>query len=91
MCIRDRSMFMQLFISIIVLSIGAPGIPNGNLVCLTLLIPQIGIPPEAISLVVGLYPIISMMQTLTNVTGDAVVTTIVAKRENMMDIKTYNE
>jgi len=85
------SMFMQLFISIIVLSIGAPGIPNGNLVCLTLLIPQIGIPPEAISLVVGLYPIISMMQTLTNVTGDAVVTTIVAKRENMMDIKTYNE
>ena len=84
------SMLLQLFIAIIVLSVGAPGVPGGNLVCLTLLIPQIGVPAEAISLVIGLYPLISMMQTMANVTGDAVVTTIVAKSEKMLDTNEYN-
>ena len=84
------TMLVQLFIAIIVLSVGSPGVPGGNLVCLTLLIPQIGVPAEAISLVIGLYPLISMMQTMANVTGDAVVTTIVAKSEKMIDTNTYN-
>ena len=85
------AMLLQLFIAIMVLSVGSPGVPGGNLVCLTLLIPQIGIPAEAISLVMGIYPIISMMQTLTNVTGDAVVTLIAAKTENLVDITEYNK
>ena len=85
------SMILQLFIAIIVLSVGAPGVPGGNLVCLTLLIPQIGVPAEAVSLVIGLYPIISMMQTMANVTGDAVVTTIAAKSEKMINVDVFNE
>ena len=52
------NMLLSLFIAIIVLSMGSPGVPGGNLVCLTLLIPQIGVPAEAISLVMGLYPIV---------------------------------
>ncbi len=80
---------LSLFISIMVLSVGSPGVPGGNLVCLALLIPQIGVPAEAISLVLGLYPIVGMMQTCANVTGDAVVSTIVAKQEGMLDILKY--
>ena len=76
------SVLTSLFITIMVLSVGSPGVPGGNLVCIALLIPQIGIPAEAVSLVMGLYPIVSMMQTCTNVTGDAVVTTVVAKLED---------
>jgi Na+/H+-dicarboxylate symporter len=37
----------------------------------------------------GLYSLVSMMQTATNVTGDAVVTLIVAKSEKQVDLKTY--
>ncbi len=81
---------LSLFIAIMVLSVGSPGVPGGNLVCLALLIPQIGVPAEAISLVMGLYPLVSMMQTCANVTGDAVVTTIVAKSEGLLDEKKYN-
>ncbi|MBQ9438281.1 MAG: dicarboxylate/amino acid:cation symporter [Lachnospiraceae bacterium] len=84
-------MLLQLFISIVVLSLGSPGVPGGNLVCLTMLIPHIGVPAEAVSLVMGLYPIISMMQTMANVTGDAAVTLIAAKSEDMVDMKIYNE
>ena len=85
----NGNMLLTLFIAIIVLSMGSPGVPGGNLVCLTLLIPQIGIPAEAISLVMGLYPIIGMMQTMANVTGDAVVTTTVASLGGMIDKKKY--
>jgi len=84
------SVLLSLFIAIMVLSVGSPGVPGGNLVCITLIIPQIGIPAEAVSLVMGLYPLVGMMQTCANVTGDAVVTTIVAKHEKMVDMEMYN-
>lgn len=84
------SVLASLFIAIIVLSLGSPGVPGGNLVCIALLVPQIGIPAEAISLIMGLYPLVGMMQTCANVTGDAVVTTIVARRSNLMDVEKFN-
>ncbi len=80
---------LTLFIAIMVLSVGSPGVPGGNLVCIALLVPQIGIPAEAISLVMGVYPIVSMMQTCANVTGDAAVTVIAAKHEKLFDIEKY--
>ena len=82
---------LTLFIAIMVLSVGSPGVPGGNLVCITLLIPQIGIPAEAVSLVMGLYPLVGMMQTCANVTGDAVVTTIVARKEKLLDVTKFNK
>ncbi len=85
------NMLLSLFIAIIVLSMGSPGVPGGNLVCLTLLVPQIGVPAEAVSLVMGLYPIVGMMQTMTNVTGDAVVTTVTANMDGMLDKKKYDK
>ncbi|MCR5747789.1 MAG: dicarboxylate/amino acid:cation symporter [Lachnospiraceae bacterium] len=84
------SVLLSLFISIMVLSVGSPGVPGGVLICITILISQIGIPAEATSLIMGLYPLVSMMQTCTNVTGDAVVSAIVAKKENKLDIAKYN-
>lgn len=86
-----NSVVMSLFASIIMLSVGAPGVPGAALICITLLLPQIGVPAEAVSLIMGLYPIVGMMQTCANVTGDAVVTTIVARHENLLDLEKYNE
>ncbi len=83
------SVLISLFISIIVLSLGSPGVPGGNLVCIALLVPQIGVPAECISLIMGLYPIMGMMQVCANVTGDAVVTAIVAKHEKLMDMEKF--
>ena len=83
------NIYTTLFIAIIVLSMGSPGVPGGNLVCITLLLPQIGVPAEAVSLVMGLYPLIGMMQTCVNVTGDAAVTAIVAGTERLLDKEKY--
>ena len=84
------SILFSICLSIFILSVGAPGVPGGALVCLSMLLPQIGVPTEAISIVMGLYSLVGMMQTCTNVTGDAVVTTVVAKSEGMLDTPIYN-
>ena len=83
-------MLLSLFISIMVLSIGSPGVPGGALICITLLLPTIGVPAEAVSIIMGLYPIVSMMQTTVNVTGDATVTAIVARNEKLLNMEKFN-
>lgn len=83
------SLVLSMALTIFVLSVGAPGVPGGALVCIALLLPQYGIPVEGISLIMGLYSLVGMMQTCVNVTGDATVTTIVAKSEGLMDMEKF--
>lgn len=85
------SVIFTLSVAIMLLSIGAPGVPGGCLVCIAFLLPQIGIPAEAISIIMGLYSLVGMGLCCCNSTGDAVVTTIVARSEKMIDLKKYNE
>ncbi len=81
---------LSLFLAIFLLSVGAPGVPGGALVCLSILIPMMEVPAEALSFFIGLYAIVGMILCCTNVTGDAVVSLIVAKREKKFDPKVFN-
>ena len=83
------SLVVSIALTIFVLSVGAPGVPGGALVCIALLLPQYGIPVEGISLIMGLYSLVGMMQTCVNVTGDATVTTIVARSEGLIDLEKF--
>lgn len=80
------SVLFGLIISIMTLSIGAPGVPNGCLVCIAFLLPQLGLPLESVGIIVPLYALVEPMQTVINCTGDTVVSTIVAKAESMLDL-----
>lgn len=84
------SLLLTMAFITIALSMGSPGVPGGNLVCIAVLLPGIGIPAEAASLIIGLYSLVSMTQTAVNVAGDAVVSTIVARSEKALDIDIYN-
>ena len=84
------SLLLSIAISIMVLTIGTPGAPGAGLVCIAMLISQIGAPAEAVTLVMGLYPLADMMGTCVNVTGDAVGTVIVARHAKLLDMKKYN-
>lgn len=79
-------MLVSLVIAIMALSMGAPAVPGGALICMAVLFPIIGVPAEAVSLFIGIYPIVSRSLTMTNVTGDAAVTVIVAKSEKMLQL-----
>ena len=82
-------LFSMIF-SIIVLSIGAPGIPGAGLVCLSVLLTQIGVPAEALSLVMGIDSLLGMFRTAVNSAGDVAVSLIVAKSERLLDTEKYN-
>ena len=80
---------MSVVMSIIVLSIGAPGVPGSGLICLSVLLSQLGVPVEAVGLVMGIDPLIGMLRTMSNCLGDVAVSTIVAKNENLLDMSIY--
>lgn len=84
------AVMLPLTISVVTLAMGAPGVPNAGLVCIAMLLPQIGIPSEAVSIIMGVYTFSDMMATAVNVTGDAVISTLVAKTEGMLDKNIYN-
>lgn len=76
-----RELLVPLFVNVFMLSVAAPGVTGGILLCLTALLPQIGIPVSGITIVVGLYFLVSMMQTMVNVTSTAVCSFIVDRWE----------
>ena len=79
-----------MIVSIIVLSMGAPGIPGSGLICLSVLLAQINVPVEAIGLVLGIDALVGMFRTVGNCMGDVVVSAVVAKKEHALNMETYN-
>ena len=52
---------------------------------------SVGLPPEAIGLIMGIDRILDMTRTAVNITGDAVCTTIVAHQNKALDKKVFYE
>ena len=52
---------------------------------------QVNLPVEGIALIIGVDRLLDMLRTAVNVTGDAVVTCIVAKSENQLDETVFNQ
>lgn len=71
-------------------SIGTAGIPSVGLVTLTMVFNSVGLPVEAIALIMGIDRILDMSRTAVNVTGDAVCTIIVADKSKALDREIYN-
>ena len=83
------SAITAMIISIIVLSMGAPGIPGPGLICLSMLLTQVGVPVEAVGLVMGIDAFIGMFRTMSNCTGDVAVSILVARLEKMLDMDKF--
>ena len=77
-------------ILIIILSMGAPGMPGGGIICLSVLLEQLHVPTEAVTLVMGIGPILGMFLCMSNCLGDVVVAAIVGRQTKNMDMETYS-
>jgi Na+/H+-dicarboxylate symporter len=66
-------------------SIGTAGVPGVGLIMLAMVFNQVGLPVEGIALIMGVDRLLDMMRTAVNVTGDAAITSIVAKSEGSLD------
>ena len=80
---------LTIFVTVIALSIGAPGVPGGAFVCLASIVVALGLPVDATAVILGIDPICSMLRTALNTVGDIAVTSALAQNENLMDAEVY--
>jgi Na+/H+-dicarboxylate symporter len=83
--------YVTVVVTAVLASIGTAAVPSVGLVMLTLVFTQVGLPVEAIGIIIGVDRLVDMTRTAVNVTGDAVVTTIVAKSEGQIDLDIFND
>lgn len=82
--------YLMVIVMVILASIGTAGVPGVGLVVLAGVLDQVGLPPEGIALILGVDRLLDMTRTVVNITGDCMVTTLVAKSENEIDMDIYN-
>ncbi len=82
--------YLMVILTATLASIGTAGVPGVGLVMLAMVFNQVGLPVEGIGLIIGVDRLLDMTRTAVNVTGDAVVSCIVAKAENQLDVDVYN-
>lgn len=71
-------------------SVGTAGVPSVGLVTLSMVFASVGLPVEAIGLIMGIDRILDMSRTAVNITGDAVCTTIIAHQNKLLDRDVFN-
>lgn len=82
--------YLMVILTATLASIGTAGVPGVGLVMLAMVFNQVGLPVEGIGLIIGVDRLLDMARTAVNVTGDAVVSCIVAKSEGQFDENVYN-
>lgn len=83
------SMILTVIATATLASVGTAGVPGVGLITLSMVFTSVGLPIEAIALIMGVDRIVDMARTAVNIVGDAVCTTIVAHQENLLDVEKY--
>jgi len=82
--------FLMVILTATLASIGTAGVPGVGLIMLAMVLQQVGLPVEGIALIIGVDRLLDMTRTAVNVTGDAMVSCIVAKSEGEFNAEIYN-
>ena len=71
-------------------SIGTAGVPSVGLVTLNMVFASVGLPTDAIGIIMGIDHILDMIRSAVNVTGDAICTIIVSFKNKSVNLDVYN-
>jgi len=83
--------YLTVILMSVLASIGTAGVPGVGLIMLSMVFAQVGLPIEGIGLILGVDRLMDMIRTAVNVSGDAVVSSIVANSENKLDESVYKD
>jgi Na+/H+-dicarboxylate symporter len=83
--------YLTVILMSVLASIGTAGVPGVGLIMLSMVFTQVGLPIEGIGLILGVDRLMDMLRTAVNVSGDAAISTIVAKSENQLTISTFKD
>lgn len=82
--------YLTVILTATLASIGTAGVPGVGTIMLAMVFSAVGLPAEGISMIMGVDRLVDMGRTAINVTGDAVVTTIVAKLNGALDRSVFD-
>ncbi|OLC06033.1 MAG: hypothetical protein AUH42_06400 [Gemmatimonadetes bacterium 13_1_40CM_70_11] len=74
----------------VITAVGAAGVPGGSLPLIMVVLATVGVPPEAIAVILGVDRILDMCRTTVNVVGDMTAAVYVARTESEWDPATLN-
>ncbi|WP_115719007.1 dicarboxylate/amino acid:cation symporter [Gallaecimonas mangrovi] len=83
--------FLMVIVTATLASIGTAGVPGVGLIMLAMVLNQVNLPVEGIGLIMGVDRLLDMTRTAVNITGDSMVTVVVAKSEGELDTDVYND
>ncbi len=86
----SMSAYLTVVLTATLASIGTAGVPGVGLITLAMVLQQVGLPVEGIALIIGVDRILDMIRTAVNVSGDSMVSLVVAKGEDSWDEKCFN-
>ncbi len=77
----DLNVIQQLivFFTAIIAAIGAPGIPSAGMVTMVMVLQSVGLPAEAIAILLPIDRFLDAVRTMVNVNGDAIGSVIVQR------------
>jgi Na+/H+-dicarboxylate symporter len=67
-------------------SIGTAAVPSAGIVMLVIILESVGMGGDGIALILGVDRILDMLRTVTNITGDLTVATLVAASEGQLGV-----
>ena len=85
------SALLTVIFTAVMASIGTAGIPSVGLVTLNMVFASVGLPTDAIGIIMGIDHILDMIRSAVNVTGDAICTIIVSFKNKSVDRDMFND
>lgn len=75
---------VTIVLTAVLASIGTAAVPGAGIIMLVIILESVQVPTAGIALILGVDRILDMCRTVTNVTGDATVATIIAASEDQL-------
>lgn len=83
--------YLMVVLTATLASIGTAAVPGVGLIMLAMVLQQVGLPVEGIALILGVDRLLDMTRTAVNITGDSMVTCVIANSENELNHDMYND
>lgn len=77
---------LTIVLTAVLASIGTAAVPSAGIVMLVVILEAVGVPAAGIALILGVDRPLDMLRTANNITGDAMVASVVAATENELDL-----
>ncbi len=84
------SALITVIFTAVMASIGTAGVPSVGMITLNMVFGSVGLPTDAIGIIMGIDYILDMIRTAVNVTGDGICTLIVAFKNKSLDLNIYS-